>query len=117
MFTQKVTLLGDAAHPMVPFLGQGGCMAIEDAYSLGLLCGHKGDDFSSIQKLYQKLRIGRTNKIQKMSYQQGKFNHLKNPLLVSLRNALLKNTNVVVKRLEYIYHYNTHIETLSVLKN
>ena len=117
LFTQKITLLGDAAHPMVPFLGQGGCMAIEDAYTLGLLCSHNGDDFPSIQKLYQKLRIGRTNKIQKMSYQQGKFNHLNNPLLVSLRNTLIKNTNIVANRLKYMHHYDTHIETLSVIEN
>ncbi len=31
----RVTMLGDAAHPMTPFLGQGACMAIEDALLLG----------------------------------------------------------------------------------
>ena len=117
LITKKVTLLGDAAHPMVPFLGQGGCMAIEDAYAFGLLCGHKGDDFPSIQELYQMLRIGRTNKIQKMSYQQGKLNHLSNPLLVSIRNTMIKNTNIIAKRLKYVHHYDIHIETLSVMEN
>ena len=40
MITKNITLLGDAAHPMVPFLGQGGCMAIEDAYAFGLSLIH-----------------------------------------------------------------------------
>ena len=36
--SNNITLLGDAAHPMVPFLGQGACMAIEDAYSFAMAC-------------------------------------------------------------------------------
>ena len=38
MIAKNITLLGDAAHPMVPFLGQGACMAIEDAYSFAMAC-------------------------------------------------------------------------------
>ena len=37
IYIKNITLLGDAAHPMVPFLGQGGCMAIEDGYAFGKL--------------------------------------------------------------------------------
>ena len=38
IFVQKnITYLGDAAHPIVPFIGQGGCMALEDAYAFGYL--------------------------------------------------------------------------------
>jgi len=39
-----VTLIGDAAHPMLPFLAQGGAMAIEDAAVLGQYLAHAGDD-------------------------------------------------------------------------
>ena len=49
-----ITLLGDAAHPIVPFLGQGGCMALEDAYIFGCLCHKFQSNFELIQKNYQQ---------------------------------------------------------------
>ena len=52
----RVVLLGDAAHPMVPFLGQGGCLAIEDAFTLAYLVNHLKGDLDKIKDSYQKLR-------------------------------------------------------------
>ena len=75
---------------MVPFLGQGACIAIEDAYTFGLLCHELNCKFENIQKIYQQLRLKRNNKIQQMSLIQGKINHLKTPFLVFLRNHLLR---------------------------
>ena len=37
LFDKNITFLGDAAHPIVPFIGQGGCLALEDAYIFGKL--------------------------------------------------------------------------------
>ena len=69
---------------MVPFLGQGGCMALEDAYIFGKLIKLNGDMQKS-QKMYQKLRYNRVNKIYKDSALQGKLNHISNPLIVLLQ--------------------------------
>ncbi|QCD85493.1 zeaxanthin epoxidase [Vigna unguiculata] len=61
----RVTLLGDAAHPMQPNLGQGGCMAIEDSYQLILeldkISEHDPDESEVISALrrYEKKRIPR----------------------------------------------------------
>ncbi|KAK7343203.1 hypothetical protein VNO80_26167 [Phaseolus coccineus] len=61
----RVTLLGDAAHPMQPNLGQGGCMAIEDCYQLILeldkIARHDPDESEVISALrrYEKKRIPR----------------------------------------------------------
>ena len=89
LYRDKCVLLGDAAHPMVPFLGQGGCLAIEDAYCLiSLLMGDK--DINKALRQYDKLRNSRVSWIQKRSKFQGIFNHVSNPLLVTIRNFITK---------------------------
>ena len=69
IYIQNITLLGDAAHPMVPFLGQGGCMAIEDGYAFGRLVAANSENFSRTQADFEKIRLDRKNMIQAASVQ------------------------------------------------
>jgi salicylate hydroxylase len=65
----RVTMLGDAAHPMTPFLGQGACMAIEDA----LILGRAFVAASTLEEafaIYEAARKERANGVQLASRQQ-----------------------------------------------
>lgn len=109
-YIKNLTLLGDAAHPMVPFLGQGACMAIEDTYSFAMACKAKIANLRDAQEAYDFVRNKRTKKIQRLSMMQGKIYHLKNPLLVSARNAVMKYTNIPGNDLKKIHDYDAHDE-------
>jgi 2-polyprenyl-6-methoxyphenol hydroxylase-like FAD-dependent oxidoreductase len=87
---KNLTLLGDAAHPIVPFIGQGGCLALEDAYVFGNLLIKHDSDIHKAQDLYQSLRIERIKKISNLSLRQGFLNHLSNPVIVFFRNFVMK---------------------------
>ncbi len=60
----RVTLLGDAAHPMLQYLAQGACMAIEDGVCLATRVAANGDDFEAAFLEYQSLRYLRTARVQ-----------------------------------------------------
>jgi salicylate hydroxylase len=65
----RVTMLGDAAHPMTPFLGQGACVAIEDAMVLGRAFA-AASTFEKAFTTYENTRKERANGIQLASLQQ-----------------------------------------------
>jgi salicylate hydroxylase len=68
------TLIGDAAHPMVPHLGQGAGQAIEDAYTLGvLLKGASRHTLAERLASYERLRRDRTARVQAVARQAGQF--------------------------------------------
>src|SRR6185295_16131421 len=56
----RVTLLGDAAHPMMQYLAQGACMAMEDAVTLGEALRESGGDFERAFGRYERAQVTRT---------------------------------------------------------
>ena len=115
MCSKNITLLGDAAHPMVPFLGQGGCMAIEDAYTFAFLAGALDCDFNKVQPLYEKIRLHRNNRIQSTSMMQGKLNHIKNPIAAFIRNLIMRHTPLLDMRTRKIWNYDVDEEASKAL--
>jgi salicylate hydroxylase len=86
----NLTFLGDAAHPIVPFIGQGGCLALEDAYAFGQLIVSSKDSLKNAQSAYENLRLKRIRKIKSLSERQGRLNHIQNPILAMGRNMVIK---------------------------
>ena len=76
----RVTLLGDSAHPMLPYLGQGACMAIEDACILTEALLRDPDDPTFALGIYEKLRKPRATRAQLGSRFRARQNHLASPL-------------------------------------
>jgi len=71
----RVTLLGDAAHPMLPYLAQGAAQAIEDGYVLAdMLAQHRSDPEGALLA-YQQTRLPRTSRIQLHARERGKINN------------------------------------------
>ena len=87
---KNLTLLGDAAHPIVPFIGQGGCLALEDAYIFGNLLIKYNSDFAKAQNVYELVRKKRIKTVMNLSLRQGSLNHISNPFIVFLRNLVMK---------------------------
>jgi salicylate hydroxylase len=71
-----VTLLGDAAHPMLPYLAQGAAMAIEDAWVLARALAERRDDAPAALRNYERERHGRTARVQHAAHRTGTVYHL-----------------------------------------
>jgi salicylate hydroxylase len=70
----RVTMLGDAAHPMTPYLGQGACMAIEDGMILGRAVAASGSLAEAFAR-YEAARRDRANGVQLAARYQGTQHH------------------------------------------
>ncbi len=85
----RVTLLGDACHPMLPFLGQGAAQAIEDGATLtACLLRHEGDVTAALA-LYERIRLPRTARVQEISRNNKERFHLPDGPAQQARDAQL----------------------------
>jgi 2-polyprenyl-6-methoxyphenol hydroxylase-like FAD-dependent oxidoreductase len=85
----RVTLLGDAAHPMMPNLGQGACSAIEDGGVLAQALEAGMDPVAGLRR-YEDARRARTRWLQQLSWRVGAVGHWRQPLAVWLREQSLR---------------------------
>jgi 2-polyprenyl-6-methoxyphenol hydroxylase-like FAD-dependent oxidoreductase len=87
--TGRVTLIGDAAHPMLQYLAQGGCQALEDAVAIGACLADPGVDVTVALSRYESIRRSRAGLAQTWARRVGDIVH-GDGLLAMLRNALLR---------------------------
>lgn len=105
----RVVLLGDAAHPMLPFLAQGSAQAIEDAAVLGLAFGG-GQGVIAAFAAYSAARTARTAKVQAVSRRQGSLYHFSGPAAFARDFAMsaMRSENLAA-RMDWLYGYRARL--------
>ena len=106
----RVTLVGDAAHPMTPNLGQGGCQGIEDALVLARELSKSGPVEPALRS-YETERIARTTPIVLRSRQVGSLGQIENPAARRLRDFVLGSipARMTLRQLESVVGYQEHL--------
>ncbi|WP_437725023.1 FAD-dependent monooxygenase [Sorangium sp. So ce861] len=101
----RVTLLGDAAHPMLPFFAQGSAQASEDAWVLGrCLEGVAPEGVAGALRRYEQARARRAAQIQRLSVRNGKLFQLPDGLRQRGRDLLLRRLSL--ESFDWLYGYD-----------
>jgi salicylate hydroxylase len=102
----RVTLLGDAAHPMLPFLAQGAAMAIEDAVVLADSLARQPDDPPAGLRRYERARRARTARVQSAARSNGRVYHLTAGEALA-RNLFLRlfGGKMLLRRYKWLYDW------------
>lgn len=101
-----ITLIGDAAHPVLPFLAQGGGMAIEDAAVLAKTLEDYDEDPWQAFQPFEAARIERTARTSFESRRMGNTYHMSGVMRLA-RNLVLKNRSpeALLKRFDWLYEF------------
>lgn len=101
----RITLLGDAAHPMFPFFAQGAAQSIEDAAVLARCLAAYANDTEQGLKQYEAARIERTTRLQEISHARREINHLPDGPEQKARDAALAESDPLMRN-GWIYGYD-----------
>jgi 2-polyprenyl-6-methoxyphenol hydroxylase-like FAD-dependent oxidoreductase len=85
----RVTLLGDAAHPMLPHTGQGAAQALEDAVGLGLALRGGCDEVAALRQ-YEQVRAARTRQVVKMGPRLARISTTRSRVIGGVRNLAVR---------------------------
>ncbi len=100
----RVALLGDAAHPVLPFLAQGGVLALEDALAMARCVADAGDNLPAAFVQYETLRRSRAIRVQDGSRENGRLYHL-GGVMAAGRNLVLRSSSPerLLARYDWLY--------------
>ena len=106
----KLALLGDAAHPTLPFMAQGACMALEDAWVLAEALDNDADTGTAL-RAYENIRKPRASRVQATSRGNSGIYHAANPLLrvglhMGMRTANRVAPKLLSRRYDWIYEFD-----------
>lgn len=103
----RVTLLGDAAHPMLPYMAQGASQSIEDALVLARCLAAQRNDPESALGAYTSRRKDRATRVQTASRDAGRMMQLTDPAEVEARNARLSaNPEAPTARFDWVWSHD-----------
>ncbi len=104
----RVSLIGDAAHPVQPNLGQGGCMAVEDGFELAkiLTLTLNNNQVPSLLRQFESQRSPRVNRVFSTSRQVGKLGQSNSAMGCFLRNNIYKLTPTWLADLQFKWLFN-----------
>tara|TARA_R110000751_G_scaffold95381_3_gene186351 strand:- start:21706 stop:22911 length:1206 start_codon:yes stop_codon:yes gene_type:complete len=113
----RVTVLGDAAHPTLPFLAHGAIMALEDAYVLARCLSEQPEAAEAALKVYEQTRVERTTKIVNESAKNAERFH--NPILSEPQKAIEYinrewEPEKVKARYDWLFEYDATTAKLAV---
>ncbi|MFG1798305.1 FAD-dependent monooxygenase [Nocardia sp. NPDC049149] len=101
----RLTLLGDAAHPMLPFFAQGAAQAIEDAWVLGrCLEGASKASAPDALRRYERARSARTATVQHQSVRNGNMFQLPDGIRQRARDMVMRG--FTLSRFDWLYGYD-----------
>jgi salicylate hydroxylase len=99
-----VSLIGDAAHPMLPFLAQGAAMAIEDAAVLAAALGDAPDDLAAALRRYEAARGPRIARVQRAARRNDMVYHLAWPFSLARDRAMARiGSDGLLSQFDWIY--------------
>ena len=110
----RVTLLGDAAHPMFPFFAQGAVQAIEDAAALAQCLASEPGNPEAALSVYEQVRLPRACRLQELSHERKLVNHLPDGPEQRKRDSEL-GTGDALRRSGWIYDYDAEAAAREVL--
>lgn len=98
----RIQLIGDAAHAMVPSAGQGACQAFEDAYILARWLDACRDPIEAFAN-FRRIRIPRVHGVQRLSLANMRFRHMHD--VVALKSAILSGKGSVRGNIDWVWGY------------
>lgn len=103
----RVALIGDAAHPMLPFMAQGGAMAIEDGAVIAGLLGEANGTIPDALQRFETLRLKRVARVQREARHNANIYHLAFPA-AQIRNQVIaaSSGNKLLGRYDWLYGFD-----------
>ena len=112
----RVTLIGDAAHPVQPNLGQGGCMAVEDSFELVKRLASRSEEETvpSLLRQFEMSRCDRIRRVFSTSRQVGQLGQAENAIACFARNWIYKLTPTWLADMQFkwLFDYRPHWNNL-----